>query len=213
MKRYFNILTLAAVSIVLYCPDPAKADDPEFGSFDIDDTSTPSFDQIPFSGSSMFVYPFAAPDDDLYTGSSSTYNLGELQLINGSVYFTDSVEKTGNLGIRIFSAVAGVETFQESILTLDFGDDIFDVYLPELTFDGNEDIFLWVAQSGATYYAAASQGPGYPNMTAGFAMSFGDENLARVPEPATLTLFGSAALILLGRRRGPSRVHRLMSQR
>lgn len=213
MKKYFNILTLTAVSIVLCCPDLTKADDPEFGSFDIDEASTPSFDQIPFSGMSMYVYPFAAPDDDLYTQSGSTYNLGELQLINGSVYFTDSDEKSGNLGIRISSFVAGVETFHESILTLDFGDDIFDVYLPELTFDGNENMFLWVAQSGATYYATVSQGPGFPDMTAGFAMLLGDENLARVPEPVTLALFGSGALILLGRRRRPSRVHRLMPQR
>ncbi len=79
----FNILTLAAVSIVLCCPDLTKAALPESGSFDIDATSTPSFDQIPFSGMSMYVYPFAAPDDDLYTGPGSFYNLGTLELING----------------------------------------------------------------------------------------------------------------------------------
>ncbi len=116
------------------------------------------------------------------------------------------------MGIRIVSAILGVETFQESILTLDFGDDIFDVYLPELSFSGNEDKFLWVAQSGATYYATASQGPGFPDMTATDAMLLGDANLARVPEPVTLALFGSGALILLGKRRRSSRVHRLMLQ-
>jgi hypothetical protein len=199
----FNTLTLAAVSIVICCPGLTKAMLPESGSFDIDGTSTPSFDQIPFSGSSMYVYPFAAPDNDLYTGAGSNYNLGTLELTGGSVTFTDSVEKTGNLGIRISSAVSGDQTFQESILTLDFGDDTFDVYLPELTFSWSEDMFLWVAQSGATYYATESQEPGTgrPDMTASDAMLLGDANLARVPEPVTLALFGSGAMILLSRRR------------
>ena len=201
MKRYFNILTLTAISIVLCCPDLAKAVLPESGSFDIDDTSTPSFDQMPFSGSSMYVYPFVAEDIDIYTGAGSNYNLGTLELTGDSVTFTDSGEKTGNLGIRISSAVSGDQTFQESILTLDFGDDTFDVYLPELTFSWNEDMFLWVAQSGATYYATTSQGPGLPDLTASDAMLPGDTNLARIPEPVTLALFGSSALILLSRRR------------
>ncbi len=211
----FNILTLAAISIVLCCSGLTKAALPKSGSFDIDGASTPSFDQIPFVGSSMYVYPFVATDLDLYTGQGSTYNLGTLELTGGLVSFTDSVEKSGNLGIRIFSAISGSQIFQESILTLDFGDDIFDVYLPELTFNGNEDMFLWVAQSGATYYATALQGPGLdrPDITAGDAMLLGDANLAMVPEPVTLALFGSGALILLGKRRGPSWVHRLMPQR
>jgi len=209
----FNILTLTAISIVLCCSGLTKADDPKFGTFDIDPTFPPSFDPIPFSGSSMYVFPFAAPNNDLYTQGGSTYNLGTLELTNDVVTFTDSGEKTGDLGIRIVNFAGGVETFHESILTLDLGDDIFDVYLPEFSFDGNEDMFLWVAQSGATYYATALQGPGLPDMTADFAISFGDANLARVPEPVTLALFGSGALILLGKRQGPSRVHRLTPQR
>ena len=127
MKRYFNILTLAAISIVFCCPDLTKADDPEFGSFDIDATSTPSFDPIPFTGQTMYVWPFAAPDDDLYTGSSSTYDLGELILLNGSVLFNDADQKTGDFGIRILSTALEPQTFGESILTLDLGVDIFDV--------------------------------------------------------------------------------------
>ena len=209
----FNILTLTAISIVLCCFDHAVADISMSGTFDINPTSTPSFDPIPFLGSSMYVFPFAAPETDLYTGLGTTYNLGTLQLFNGSVFFADSSEKTGNLGIRISSAVSGDKIFQESILTLDFGGGIFNVYLPELAFSWSQDMFLWVAQSGATYYATALQGPGLPDMTASFAMSFGDANLARAPEPVTLALFGSGALILLGRRRRPSRVHRLTPQR
>jgi len=201
MKRYFNILTLTAVSIVLCCPDHAVADIPMSGTFDIE-TSSSSFDTIPFTGQTMYIWPFAAPDDDLYTGSSPTYNLGELILLNGSVLFEDADQKTGDFGIRILSTALDPQTFEESILTLDLGSELFDVYLPELTFNWNENMFLWVAQSGATYYATESQGPGFPDMTAEFAMSFGDENLARVPEPVTLALFGSSALILLGRRRG-----------
>lgn len=200
----FNILTLAAISIVLCFPAFTKAALPESGTFDIDGTSTPIFDQIPFTGLSMYVFPFAAQDDDLPTPaqSGSKYNLGQIQLINNSIIFTDSGEKTGNLGIHILSAVTGEQTFQESVLTLDFGDGLFDVYLPEITFSWSEDMFLWVAQSGATYYATASQGPGFPEMTASEAMLLGDANLARVPEPVTLALFGSSAIILLGRRRG-----------
>ena len=193
-----NILTLAAISIMVCCPDLAKAALPEFGSFDIDGTSTPSFDQIPSMGMSMYVYPFAAPDDDLYTELGSLYNLGEIQLFNGSVNFTDSGEKSGNLGIRIVNSTAGVETFQESILTLDLGVDIFNVYLPELSFDMSEQIFLWVAQSGATYYATALQGAGLPDITATDAIAAG--NLARAPEPATMLLLGLGAFVLRKKR-------------
>lgn len=195
----FNTLTLAALSIVLCCPVLTKAAISKSGTFDIDNTSTPTFDSIPFSGSSMYVYPFAAEEGNFYTGAGSLYNLGTLQLTNGSVDFTDSGEKTGDLGIRIFSAVAGVEIFQETILTLDLGDNLFDVFLPEFTIGSNQEMFFWVAQSGATYYATTSPGPGRPNMTAAAAIDEG--NLARVPEPVTLSLFGSGALILLHRRR------------
>ncbi len=209
----FNILTLAAISIVLCCPDLTKAALHKSGTFNIDGTSTPEFDPIPFTGSSMYVYPFAAPETDLYTGAGSNYNLCTLGLFSGSVDFTDAGEKTGDLGIRIFSATGGIQTFQESVLTLDLGSELFGVYLPEFTLNLNEEMFLWVAQSGATYYATALQEPGRPDMTADFAISLGDANLAMVPEPVTLALFGSGALILLGKRRRPSRVHRLTSQR
>ena len=210
MKKYLSFLILLIMTAGICCFDHAVADIPKSGTFDIE-TSNSSFNPIPFTGQTMYVWPFAAPDDDLYTGSSSTYNLGELILLNDSVLFSDAGQKTGDFGIRILSTALDPQTFGESILTLDLGGDIFDVYLPELTFELNQNMFLWVAQSGATYYATALQGPGLPDMTATEAIAAG--NLARVPEPVTLAMFGSGLLILLGRRRRPSRVHRLTSQR
>ena len=85
----FNTLTLVALTIVLCCPGLTMAVISKSGTFDIDAASTPIFDPIPFEGSSMYVYPFAAPETDLYTGSGSTYNLGTLQLVNGLVSFSD----------------------------------------------------------------------------------------------------------------------------
>jgi hypothetical protein len=195
------------------CFDHAVADIPKSGTFDIDPTSEPTFDTIPFTGQTMYIWPFAAPDDDLYTGSASIYNLGELILLNGSVIFNDADQKTGNFGIRILSTALGPQTFEESILTLDLGSELFDVHLPEIALNSSEEMFFWVAQSGATYYSTILKGLGPPDMTATLAMSIGEEYLARVPEPVTLVLFGSGALILLGRRRGPSRVHRPAPQR
>ncbi len=195
----FNNLTLTAVTIVLCCTVLTKAAISKSGTFNLDGTSDPCFNPIPFTGSSMYVYPFAAPDTDLYTGAGSNYNLGTLQLISGLVSFYDSGERTGDMGIRIYSGTAGNQTFNGTILTLDLGDDFFNVFLPEFTIDSNQEMFFWVAQSGATYYATASQGAGRPDMTANDAIAA--DNLAMVPEPVTLSLFGSGALILLRRRR------------
>ena len=80
MKKYLSFLILLIMTAGICCFDHAVADIPMSGTFDIDPTSEPTFDPIPFTGQTIYVWPFAAPDDDLYTGSSSTYDLGELIL-------------------------------------------------------------------------------------------------------------------------------------
>jgi hypothetical protein len=206
MNKYLSFLVLLIIAAGFCCFDNAVADIPMSGMLDIE-TSDSSFDPTPFTGQTMYVYPFAAPENDLYTGSSSTYDLGALILLNGSVLFEEADQKTGDFGIRILSTANPAldpQTFEESVLTLTLKLDLgesgpFDVYLPQIALNSGESMFLWVAQSGATYYANDSKGPGFPNMTSTLAMS-DEEHIARLPEPATMAFFAAGSMMLIRKR-------------
>jgi hypothetical protein len=187
------------LAITALCSSIAQAALVESGTFDIDGSSGLNFTPIPWVSSNpysyVYLWPFAA--DDLYTGPGSQYNLAQVMFSAGSFTVMDYGEKSGNLGIRVGNYTGNTQTFEASILTLDFtGGDSFDVYLPEFTFEKSENIFFWIAESGATYYARSSKGAGWPDMSAAEAMSAGDEYLAMVPEPATLLLLGLGGLII-----------------
>jgi hypothetical protein len=169
------------------------------GTFDINGSSGLRFAPIPWvspgPSQTAYLYPFAA--NNLYDSPGSQYNLAAAQFLNGSIYVTDFAQKSGDLGIRIGNYSGSTQTFETSILTLDFiGCGSFDVYLPEFTFEQGNNIFFWVSETGATYYANSSKGPGYPDLSADAATAAGDQYLARTPEPATLLLFGLGGLML-----------------
>jgi hypothetical protein len=174
------------------------------GTFDINGPSGLTFTLIPWVSSdpSLYTYlwPFAANENDLYTGSGSNYNLAQVSFSHGSFTVIDYGAKSGDIGIRVANQTSSTQTFEASVLTLNFIDSgSFNVYLPELTFNGGDNIFFWVAQSGATYYANSSMGAGWPDMSASVAMSAGDGYLAEVPEPATVLFFGLGGILLCRR--------------
>lgn len=204
MKKLVMILFIAAMTAA--CGDLARAelDIPASGTFDIviDPPDTPgiSFDPIPYTGSLVYMWPFAS-DDGSYTSPFDKYNLAYVKFLSGSIDTLDYSEQEGDLGIRIDNVSGVTQTFEPSVLTLDFVDDGFDVYLPGFTFDNWNSMFFWVAQSGATYYANSSKDVGFPDMLAADAMAAGDEYLARTPEPTTAVLFGLGAFLLRRRRK------------
>lgn len=184
---------------------PSSAEIPMNGIFDtvIDpcDPCSPgiSFEPLPYTGSSVYLWPFAS-DDGTYTPPYSNHNLAQALFDEGSILLTDYYEQTGDLGVRIANLSGTTQTFESSVLTLDFIDASFDVYIPGFTFEWSEEIFFWIAESGATYYANSSKDVGLPDMSAGDAMAAGDEYLARIPEPATLILFGLGGLMVRRKR-------------
>jgi hypothetical protein len=189
------------LAITILCGSAAEAVSPESGTFDINGPSGLTFTPIPWVSSTPYLYtylwPFAANENDLYTGSGSNYNLAQAAFSHGSFTVTDYGAETGDLGIRVANQTSSTQTFEASVLTLNFiGSGSFNVYLPEFTFNGNENMFFWVAQSGATYYANSSMGAGFPDMSASVAMSAGNGYLAEVPEPATVLFFGLGGLII-----------------
>jgi hypothetical protein len=193
-RQHIFILTVAAL-----CGSVARGDIPKSGTFNIDGPSAVSFDSIPcVSAPTVHLWPFAS-SDEYSTSPYSKYNLAQVSFSGGSFTVTDSGEKSGDLGIRIGNYAGSPQTFEDCILTLDFiNGGNFNVYLPEFTFGNNENIFFWVAESGATYYACSSKGAGFPDMSAAEAMSAGDEYLVGVvPEPATVLLLGLGSLVLL----------------
>jgi hypothetical protein len=174
---------------------------PKSGTFDIDGPSAVSFDSIPWASSNPYLYTYLWPfaTNDLYsTTPYSQYNLAQVSFSASSFTVADYGEKSGDLGVRISHYTGAAQTFEACILTLDFiGSGSFDIYLPEFTVGTSENMFFWVSESGATYYANSSKGVGFPDMSATTAMAAGDEYIAGVvPEPATLLLFGLGGLVL-----------------
>jgi hypothetical protein len=188
------------LAITALCGSTTQAVGPESGTFDINGPSGLTFTPIPLVASSVYLYPFATSASDLYTKAGSNYNLAQAVFSHGSFTVTDYGAETGDLGVRVANQSGSTQTFGASVLTLDFvGTGSFNVYLPEFTFKANENennIFFWVAQSGATYYANSSKGVGSPDMSAAMAMSAGDEYLASVPEPAMVLLLCLGSLII-----------------
>jgi hypothetical protein len=207
MKKLTMFIMVAAIIAVCSGFVQAELDIPASGTFDIvrDPPETPglSFEPIPWVSPSpsanVSLWPFAT--DDLYSGPGDDYNFAQAQFTGGSINITDdpcTVE--GDLGIRINNNSGATRTFEPFVLTLDFVGDSFDVYLPGFTFDWMTDMFFWVAQSGATYYANSLKGVGDIDMSAADAMAAGGEYLARTPEPTTVALLGLGAVLLRRRK-------------
>jgi hypothetical protein len=196
-----GVLILVMMAV---CSGIAQGVIPKSGTFDTDGLSGLNFDSVPWISSNPYAYTYLWPfaTNDLYTGAGSKYNLAQARFSAGSFIVTDYGEKSGNLGIRIGNFTGSTQTFEACILTLDFiGSGSFDIYLPEFTFRTNENIFLWVAENGETYYANSLKGAGYPDISAYTAMAADDEYLAMAPEPATLLLLGLGGAISLRRHR------------
>lgn len=196
-KQFILILAITAL-----CSSIAQAVISKSWSFDIDNSSGLAFDTIPWVSSNPYLYVYLWPfaTDDLYTGPGSQYNLAQVIFSAGSFTVTDYGEKSGDLGIRLGNYTNNTQTFKACILTLDFiNSGSFDVYLPEITVEKGKNIFLWIAESGATYYAHSLKGAGLPDISADEAMSAGDEYLARVPEPTTILMLGLGGLIIIRR--------------
>jgi hypothetical protein len=202
--RRLVIIVIAATTVACTGFAKAELDVPASGTFDIvidpPDTAGVSFDVLPYTGSLVYMLPFAS-DDGLYTSPYSEYNLAYVTFLSGSIDTLDYSEQEGDLGVRVDNVSGATQTFVPSVLNLDFVDDSLDVFLPGFTFDNWNSVFFWVAESGATYYANSSKDVGFPDMSAAEAMTAGDQYLARTPEPTTAVLFGLGALLLRRRRK------------
>lgn len=200
IRYHVFILIIAAL-----CSCIVQGDVPKSGVFDIDGPSAISFDPVPWTSPNpylnTYLWPFAS-SDKYSTTPYSKYNLAQVSFAAGSFTVTDSNEKSGDLGIRVSQYTGSTQTFESCIVTLDFiGSNSFDIYLPEFTIETSKNMFFWVSDSGATYYANSLNGVGFPDMSALTAMAAGDEHLARTPEPTTICLFGLGALILIRKKR------------
>ena len=204
VKRRVIFLPVMAVLLIGFNSTAwALLDVPKSGTFLLDDTaSSPvDFDPVPWvsPGPAYTAYMFPFASDDMYSGMGIDYHLAQIAFSNGSYIVDHIAEKTGDMGIRIGNYSPTQATFAESTMTLHLTDEDFDIYLPEFTLDQMDNIFLWVAESGATYFANSAKGAGLPDIFADTAMNMGTEYLARVPEPSTILLLTLGGLMI---RRG-----------
>jgi hypothetical protein len=211
MRNVMKKRCVFILAAMVLCNSIAQGDIPKSGTFDIDGPSAVSFDLIPWVSPNPYLYTYMWPfaSDDLYAGSGAQYNLAEIAFSNSSFAVTDDVDKSGYLGIRVGNYTGNNQTFEACILTLDFiGSGSFDIHLPGFTFETNDNIFFWVSQTGATYYANSLKGVGLPDISAAEAMAAGDEYLAMAPEPATILLFGLGSFALLKFNRRAHSTHK-----
>ena len=203
-------LFLLAIAILSASAQALVLDNPKTGTFTLDEnaSSPVDFNPVPWVSPGpawvVYMYPFAS--DDMYAGLGSTYNLAQIPFSNGDYLTQSIVEKTGDLGIRVSNNSGAARTFDETVMTLQFLDGDFDVYLPEFTVEKSQQLFFWVAESGSTYYANDSLGPGQLNIDASYAMAppspfLPSHFLAReVPEPATIILLSLGAVLIVKKR-------------
>jgi hypothetical protein len=183
---------------------------PKSGNFDIVVPVGVSFEPVPWESNSageiVYLYPYATSDyNQGYSGVGVGYNLVQTQFCDGNVNIADADAVSGDLGIRVANYSGHSCTFEACVMTLDFSNASFNVYMPQFSFESMHNIYFWVAANGATYYAHTSKTSGYltqcgPDMSAADAIAAGDEYLAAVPEPATVLMLGLGVLVLLKKR-------------
>ncbi len=193
------ILSASAQAIVL---DPDTT--PKNGTFELDSSAAPpiTFDPYPLDydeialGDSIFMYSFAA------NGSSISGNFGRAQFTDNEANITKLETQTGDLGIRVGNYVDGLVTFDPTVITLSLsGNEGFDVFLPALSLNNNENIYFWVAKTGSTYYANDLLVAGLPNVSATAAMAIPNYYRARaVPEPATIIMLSLGTMLIVKKR-------------
>lgn len=207
-------LFLLAVAILSASAQAIVLDTPKTGTFALDENASPSvtFDPIPWTpaGSlgTVYLYPFAS--DDLYekdedpdTHQLINDNLANVAFSNTGYSVNTITPKTGDLGIRIGNYSNADQAITETVMTLSFLNEDFDVYLPAFTVEKSQQIFFWVAESGSTYYANDPLGfADSPNIYAIDAMADPAYYLAReaIPEPATIILLSLGAVLIAKKR-------------
>lgn len=208
MKKVF--LVMAALGLLSLVVGTAVYAAPKNGTFDINTAGGGiSFAPVPWvspGGSQViYFYPFATSDYLAgYSGNGAGYNLATAQFQSGNINVSDGISRAGDLAIRIGNYTGATQTWAAGKVTLDFTSGSFDVFLPEFTFNAMDNMYFWVADNGATYFANTSKSSGAPNMTAAAAMNAGDTYLAAdaVPEPSSIiALLGGLGSILAFRRR------------
>jgi len=197
-------LSLLLISALIFASVlTASAAIPKKGTFDINGTAGVSFNPDPLDVQSGSVFLWVFANDEFYPDpdANANNNLARATFSGGSHTVSDFGQYKGDLGIRIGNYSNDIQTLAPTILTLDFGDEFFDVFLPEITLNNNSDnMYLWVATSGATYYANSSLSIGDPD-TYAFNVMADDTALAMIPEPASMALFAVGSLLLFRKKR------------